>query len=94
MDIGRNRLWLQSFKYSKCLGRCVIDDPTIGTLIHMLFQVLAHARVEGFVQVLVKFPEELLTGKQKRRPPCAETGASASPEAAILREAICSLLLK
>lgn len=67
MYILGDRLRLHAFEHLESLPGRIDNHPTVGALIHVLFQVLAQGAVDRLVQVVVQPLEKFLTGKQKRR---------------------------
>ncbi len=71
LDVLRNFLRLHSFEYLNGLLGRVADDPAIGTFVDMPLELGPEARIQSVVEKVAHFRQELLTGKQTRRPPCA-----------------------
>jgi hypothetical protein len=67
----RNRLRLHALEDLERPFRRVKDDPTVRALLYVPLNLGPELWVKRIVEKIVQILQELLTGKQRRRPPFA-----------------------
>src|SRR5690242_6038827 len=71
LDVGRNGLRVHALIDLDRLAGRVGDDPAVRTFGDVCLELGADLGVERLFQVVAQFAKKVLTGKQRRRLPCA-----------------------